>query len=1302
MTEQTRSSPASPISESESWEQSRAGAWAARGFHYQHLVSALLLVRQWAGLAPPGYLVPEGLEDCVVELTDRRVWLQIKSRDDGPFRDAEVRRILHAVDAKAGKLPGASDIQCAVIIERPRTNTVEASIDRVLSEDGGQVFVCPAPYTETVQLLMSRLQVADVIAEGLANDLYRLVADASAQNASLAFEERRRITTTEVDRRIFERLEAEDHTAIDHAQLSGALEPVDLSTPVHESDFYLGVKVKPGHVAANLAFDRPNDVRGVLDALQKRRHVLVSGPSGAGKSALVWLATAAATQKMRWYSITSMATAADAEAIVRFLRSRRPSETSPIGVVHDEVGSANSDLWDVLVRELRGLPELYFLGSVRQEDVNLIANQSDTVFIPIALDDTLAQSVWQELFDRNLTSWCHWREPFEQSEGLMLEYVHILTQGQRLATVIADQMRLREQEGRDDELNIVRGAAVLCARGGEVDADKLFEQLDLAPHAANLALRRLIDEHLVRESRPGILGGLHSLRSNALVEASHDGTVFRAVDTLWRSLPAATNESLPKVVRSILDVSETLDESQILRRLADILSGSREIDQWAAILTGLGLATLERHVATFLSMLDQHRVLPAHRSLASAYADPLLDVPDFARSVRWRRLQDAVLAFRALPKRDLRAACVQNLRAGTATPHSVDTTQTNSLLSSLAPICGGDSVEIPLRHDLLVGRDHDVRQIARLLSTAYLLDPTLADRLVQSLGGEQALLDLFHSQVAWTTPPTIEAQGRHGRTVRTNWHHIAAQHQPDPHEAVCEICKTLMALSPGSDAAACNAVDPSGASIVVGDFSPWSKNMPRANLPPDTRVAWNTAFRGVLLARTTVDRLTDYTSQMAALVCRAEKVFRTRSEAWIKGKHAPNPDALASEINAVVETASVLAYSAPEKAPSTMTERSSAGTDDKLGALLVGVLGNLVGRLSGLDTAKAAATFAGSLYNQAREHCQSEIWRTTSSPPLKELTKLADRLHDVSCILHEIAHDTGPDAIQGLVRTTRGAGRGNAVRAAARHCRMRTGRRFQSRLRALEKELAARGYSARCLSRPITEPDSPYWPAREVAVSVEIEAIETHWLPNLEELLSLATEHLDNDWPFRIVPVMNGQILPSLAILATSHMPLPDQDFARNWADFTDRPMHSSFFMEKFEEAADACMQISAIANSRGLENLHPDENEILSRTVEAFNAGRDTVENAANQAETEHFALALDYLDRSRARLGDEIEAVRTGQPVEESLCMTPYLALAGQQSEQVVDIAAIRLELLQAECARLADNQDAANIDGAIDNNG
>ena len=1281
MSEKSNSSPVEAHPDSEAWKESRSGAWAGRGFSYQYLVTALILVRQWAGLAPTGCLVPEGFEDCVVESSDRRTWIQIKSRKDTTFQKAEVHEILATVDSKAARLRNRAGIRSAVILEQPCTNETDTDITRLFDDDTQKVVVCKSPGEEIVKLLSTKLEIAEVIAEGLASDLYRLVADASTDNASLPFGKRRKISTTEVEWRIFERLKAEDPSAIDHALFSGALEPVDFTTPVNEPDFYRGVKVKVGHVAANLVMDRTDDVNKVLDALWKRRHVLVTGPSGAGKSALAWLAATAVTSQLRWFQITGIATTSHAEASIAFIRARRPTENSPIGLLFDEVGSANSDLWDVLVHELRGLPAVYFLGSVRQEDVNLISNHSDTEFIPVILDEALAQTVWEKLSAENHTDWSHWREPFEQSEGLMLEYVHLLTQGKRLAAVIGEQIRQREYENRNDELAILRSAAVICAHGGEVAAGRLFELLDLDPDTANRAMRRLIAEHLVCESRPGVLGGLHMLRSNALVTASHDEIVYLTADTLWKSLPATTSETLPRVVQSILVDSEAENEPQLLRNLADMVGNSHDVDHWTAILTGLGLATLERHVTSFMSMLDQHEVQRAHWSLAAMFSDPQLDLPDLPEAKQLESLRNAALAFRALPKHDLRAICLQQIPEGSAPAPCDCIHQANKLLSCLVPICGGEPIRIALGHEFSADQDLNIRQIARLLSTAYLVEPDLAESLVDSLGGEQALFDLFHSQTPWTTPPAIEPEGTHGRTVRANWYYVVEPHQPDPHDTVCDICETLIALSPRSNAAASDAVDPMGRTIAVGDFKLGSKKMPRANIHAKTRVAWNVAFQQILLARSADYSLTDYTHRMALLVQRTEKVFRSFTEKWIKRKRISNTNTLLSEINEIVDTVNALAYSAPVNPPSAMTEPVQAGTDNTLGALLTGVLGNLIGRLSNLNTAKGAATFAGSLAGQAREHHQSDIWRTMSSPPLKDLSKLAERLTDVSCILHEMTHNRRPDAIQRIVTTTRKASLGTAVRVAARHCRLLAKRRFETRLRELEHALNERGWNARCLSRAINESDSGYWPAREVAILVEITDFETQLERWIDETLSLGKQHFEDNWLFSTIPVMNDQVLAPLALRPSSHMPLPDSDFACNWSNCLDKPIFSSTLTETFDEAVAACVQVSAIIASRDLQDLHPKEEEILSKVLDTFKRNREFVANAADRTETEHFALALDYLDRNWDRVIDEYESVKTSRTVEDPLCMTPHLALAGEENEHAAEFVAVRLLLLQAE---------------------
>lgn len=425
------------------WKNSRSGAWAGRGFHYQHLISVLILVRQWAGLAPSGFLVPEGLEDCVVELADHNIWLQIKSRKDNTFNDTEVQKFLGAIRSNAKRINGDMEIRAGVILENQRTGVTEAHIDQLFLDEWPSVFVCESPGEEATKIVTKQVDTAEVIACGIINELYRMVAEASQANASLTFEQRRRISTTEVERLIFQRLEAEDPSVIDRAMASGTLEPVDFTSVVSEPSFYRGVKVTPGHVAAGLVIDRPADTHVVVRALRQSRHVVLSGPSGAGKSALLWLSAKQLAGELRWFQITGRALQSDADAIIRFVRARHPTETSPIGLAFDDIGSANHELWDVLVRELRGMSAVYFLGSMRREDVSLLANQADTELIAVSLDEELAESVWRRLHAEEQTSWEHWVEPFEQSGGLMLEYVHVLTEGRRLQAVIDEQVRQR-------------------------------------------------------------------------------------------------------------------------------------------------------------------------------------------------------------------------------------------------------------------------------------------------------------------------------------------------------------------------------------------------------------------------------------------------------------------------------------------------------------------------------------------------------------------------------------------------------------------------------------------------------------------------------------------------------------------------------------------------------------------------------------------------------------------------------------------------------------------------------------------
>ena len=1261
------------------WTQTRQGAWSGRGFHFQHLFSTLILVRQWAGLAPAGYLVPEGEEDCVVELSEHNVWIQIKSKKNGAFSKRGVEGILADVKQKAARTSNQKTIQFAVGLEQPCTGVPEQGIDKLFEGEGDEIVVCKEPETEIVNLLSQKLSVLEEIAEVLARDLYWLVADSAAANASRTFGNRRRISTTEIGRRIHRYLEANNPSAITHAFESGALGPVDFVTQVSEPGFYQGIKVRPGHLAAGLVLDRPTEKQAIVKELKSQRHLLITGPSGAGKSALMWLVANVLESEFRWYQVSARAGANHADSIARSIRACRPNDSSPIGLTFDEVGPSNSEVWNILANELRELPDVYLLGTVRNEDIPLLSNQPDTGFFEVSLSESLAQSVWQKLTSRGQTEWQHWLEPYELSDGLMLEYVHILTQGQRLAAVIGEQVRKREQEGRCAELAIIRGSSALSSLGGEIEAGKLFDILELPPDRASVALQRLLDEHLVRESRPGVLGGLHSLRSQALSHASHDETVYLRTDSLWRVLLAATNETLPRVIQSALKEGLLDDETEAVQKLAEVLADNDDVELWTAILIGLGLGTLERRVASFIAILEEHGVQPALWSAASMFALIDGDMPESTLPA----VRKAVLAFKEASHCDLRTDCLATLPQETESPTCIDLRQANRLLSCLVPLVGGESIPNPFVLNISSDAAHDIREIAGLLSTAYAVAPEMAQNLALKWGDEQTLLARYHAQTAWTTTPVVEPKGEHGRTVRANLLYIDEEYQADPHETIFTICEALLALSPNSDAVASDVIDPSGQPVQMGDFRFGSKNIPRQNVTAKARAAWNVVFRQILLARA-ADGLTEYTHQMAHLVRKTENLFRSFTEQWIREKRIQK--SLNTNISDVASAVNRLSYAAPEDLPAHVTANSIyTNTEIRLGALLTNVLTNLVPRMAQVEAtgnAKAPATYAGNRSALAREYVESAIWRTTSTPPLRELTALADRLFDVSCILHEMAYSF--EAAKQIARTAQRKRFGKAVPVTASRCLSSARNRFNQTLQAVERALQERGWNATIWTRPINENDSPYWPAAEVAVTVDIEGFDTD-IDFFTDCFSVGKEILAGKWRFCVVPVINGHVIPAFAFVPLSPRPLPDNDFESKWEEHIDLPFFSSELAHKsdaFDAAVSNCMQISAIVHFRDLANLYPEEEIVLSRAVDDFERNGKVIGAFAEESGLEELLFATSFLNDIWNRVVSEHEAAQTGKTIDTPLCMIPYNAMAGEENEEINDFAAMRMLLRQTEC--------------------
>jgi len=1277
--------------ELDSWNTSRSGAWAGRGFQYQHLISVLILVRQWACLDPEGMLVPEGLEDSVIELPDRDIWIQVKSRHEGTFSTREVQDVISKVKSKSSKIKNKKRRHIALCLEQRDTQSETHSIEQLFSNYKERTIVCKFPLDEILSIIQKQTGVADILAEGIASDLYFLVSESSASNASLSFENRRRISTSEIEQRIFERIESEDPSVIDEAFLSRALEPIDFSKEVSDDSFYQGVKVVAGHIANGLAIERPKDIHAVVTALNKQRHVLITGQSGAGKSAVLWLSAQNLAGQYRWFKINSNANIKDADSIVRFVRSRKPKSANPIALAFDEVSTLNSDLFNILVRELRSSPDTYILGSARSEDVALISNQSDTEFVEISLDSNTAQIIWEKLAITNATTWPHWREPFEQSEGLMLEYVHILTQGKRLSSLIKEQVVQREGELRTDELAIIRVASVLCSYGAELDAKELLSLLDLSPIDASKALKRLIDEHLIRESHPGVLGGLHYLRSEALASSSHDEIIYQRFNSLWLGLSAVTEESLPRLIHSIVKELDEIPE-ETLQKLANLLiSNSNNVTSCAAILTGLGLGGIDKSVDLFINILKKHEVQHAQWPLASMFCDSSINIPDLSGFDEWSKLKNAILEFREVSKSDLRNDVLRYVPSEQLVMHSNSLSESKKLLSSCAPILGNEPIRLNFIFDIKYKTQINIEEVASFLSTAYHIAPDLAKSYVEELGGEDALFSLFVSQTPWVTEPVIETDSEGRRLVRANWYLIAEDSQTEPHETICKICETLIAISPSSGAAACDGINPAGLPISIGDYQPWTKKIPRENLPEKVRVAWNIAFRQIFLSKTTADRLTDYTDSMSVLVCKSEKLFRAFSEKWIKGKNITNREILAEEVNNLVQEINTLTYSTPETTVSSMESvPKTSGNDDHLGALLTGVLGNLMprmGKISSDNGTKSAAVFSGDLSVQAREYGKSNIWRTISNPPLKNLKNLEERLFNVSCILHEFAYDSSDETINKTFKSTKKDNVGQAVKSSSRRCNLQATQRLNKKLKAISQILAKRGWNVQSYTRPINEMDSIYWPALEVAILVNISDFDIDDI-YLDDSLSVAEEKLGNDYRFRVVPVINGWVIGSMAILPSSLVStgLPDINFEKEWKCCINLPFLKNKFGTVFDAVLSSCSEISSIAYCRDLEKLHPKEEEVLSNAINNLDENCLLFSKYAEETGTDELYEISEYLDDLFNKLKSELKSINDGQSIDTPICMLLSDSLSGNVSTQFTDIVVAKLLLIQAEAHLIA----------------
>lgn len=777
----------------------------------------------------------------------------------------------------------------------------------------------------------------------------------------------------------------------------GICEEIDFLTPIEDPHFYLGVSVQPGHLAAGLVVERPAARQRTLKALEARRNVLIVGPSGSGKSALMWEVARTASHVEKWFSIRrlSVEQLPSLKALVKVCRA---SAQTPVGFVFDDIGCGLTEGWNALSREATSHPGILLLGSAREEDLFLLSEQARALVIREVGDDELAKRLWEELRSRSQTQAPGWREPWRESKGLLLEYTYLLTQGNRLTNVLRTQIADRARDSsRVVELAVLRVAAAAGATGAMVDVDRLPAVLNIPEEEISRALRRLIDEHLIRETGDCRIGALHQLRAAELFRLCHEYPPPTPNQTIARTLHCLPAEDLETFIVRICEINAEWQEP-IVDVITTRLNQEPDPTLAASALRGLGRAHISASVNAWLKQPEVQALPRTQITTAATFGLPgveLPDIPQFAHVAAASRSFCSAIENSA--KNDPRKKVTKGLMPEIALMlfhQATSLSEMNELLSSLISTEISNTLRDQLHSlqlDLTTGRVEDV---AEVLGTVGLIDQDIAQFWVESTG-QQYLLDRIYNEVPWVSRPEFRNE-EEGLAICADVRCVAASRQPDPHADVVHLCELLLAVAPRADLAISNALAPDEKIASYGDYALATKRIPRKNLPPAALPEWNRRWINAVANRMAAPSYTDYLNRATALLHDLLATLESVLDEWFrKGKVSQTKCERLNHINGQAKM-----LTPPRLSPQAVSGKGSADQNEavtKLQSVLFDCSGNVITRFNKLpEDANSYILWTRDILNSIDAAAEIEPWDLLPKgrpTELQRLRQIVEGLH---------------------------------------------------------------------------------------------------------------------------------------------------------------------------------------------------------------------------------------------------------------------------------------------------------------------
>lgn len=1088
-----------------------AGSNAGRGFRYQDQVGALLLARMHAGQEDFEALTPEGSDDYEIVYAQGVVLVDAKStRPDvrprsEPDDVADFRRLWSRPVRQ-----GVPVLACWLIKERadhaPSVRVSAAALFHASESpqrDASFLIAEPSPLAGAAEILSRARGYNPLAAELIAIALAQRVGDLASQNGPLPLERRGAITREEVQRIVNRVLAAVDVDRLQALQRTGFLQPVDYTTSLHDAGFYLGVDVQPGHFAAGLAIERHDEAAQISAALEASGAVLIRGPSGAGKSGLLWNAVLASRRKRLWFAVNPRVVPNDTDLTAFF----EAYAAVPLGFAIDDVGRGGVEAWAQLRDRCRRHKHAVLVGSIRSEDIAVIPSRHALAEYEAKPNQSLAQQLWRRLRDREQTRWAGWAEPWAQSKGLLLEFGHLLTAGDRLASVIADQIRTRLQEGRDAELAILSASALAGVHGGSVSIPALRRHLALDPAATARALERLLAEHLVRLDATGErLGGLHALRASAIAQSLSDVGHSTLAEQATAAVRLAEIEGLEKVVGGLV-ASSAIDHDAAAAAVAHRDMADATLLSLAAALRGLRAGAVVHSVRAWLAAAPLD-VVPKKLATSAAMMGlvPSSRFPEerLQRVAEWGQRLHTAVAVQRFPQR-LASALITALADKVGGASAGDVVEALAALAR-APLDASQRVEIASVQLELAA--YPINDVVRILDAAESIDPQIARAWVDH--ANEDLLQRLVDETAFALP-LMHERTAHGSVVKGEIYEAAIEAGISPNDVLVRHVDAIMRLEPSAVRAKVRLVGSTGARSAHVDAE---KNILREHAPPKTSSHFNRRVLDVVAAEVASESWSSYLTQGERLLKEGLRALKRLLDSVCVGR--ANQQAV-ERLNSVVAGCDDL-IAPPE--PSILHGEEEIGGRHLTSLQNVVFHGNaeLALRFAKLPNGAGALAGHASHMVELAEEARAEPWPLVRDAPPAELNELQEVFRKVEHIALE-ALASGRDPRQRWQASLpRDGGAFNVLAARSRTAlQQRIEARGATLLQTVRSELPQA-----MLITPRIE-DGLLWSSGFIATFV-VETFEEflRWIEDAQAIGDRLLAAVSDDEDVTLVPIVNG------------------------------------------------------------------------------------------------------------------------------------------------------------------------------------